>query len=167
MYKIQCMTLTPALSANRYRGISGKQYTFQIGVGTEIKDKEDAEYFLKAGKGMLFKNVGTVAKVVDKVKDKAEEIITGKKKEIPKMIEIDKGKFKPNYEYSWDEKELKALNADEQKSLIKDLAGGGTTIPKLEKDKINLILKLKNADKPKASAAEIKSEDKKEGEDKK
>ena len=141
IYKIECLTLTPGLSANNYRTPKGNSYLFQMGTATEISDKEDAEYFLNAGAGKLFREKGIIEDTANKIKDAVE----GNKE--PQFIEVEPGKEKPNTKFDWNENNLKPLNAKQQESLIKDLAGGGTLIPKLEKDKIKLILKLLGKDK--------------------
>jgi len=148
MYKIECLTLNNALSANTYKTPKGNEYLFQNGVPTEIKDKEDANFFLNAGKGKLFADKGTISKV----KEAVDKVINGKK-EVPKEIEVEPGKKKPNPAYDWDYESLKDLNKNEQVSLIRDLAGGGQTVPALEDGRIKFILKVLNQ--------EDKKEDKK------
>ena len=135
MKKIICTTLTPSLSANRYKAPSGKEYIFNISSPTEISDAKDVEFFLNAGKGQLFKEVG----VISKAKEKIAEAVGIKEKE-EKFIKLD-GNDVPNIKYKWTEKELMDLNKDQQTFMIRKLAGG-QIVPKKEADRVKLIIEL-------------------------
>ncbi len=139
MAKIKCKTLDGGLiQSNTYKTPKGNSYLFEKSAPTEIKDKEDIEYFLKCGNGDYFESVGPVKDVVKKVtetvKEKVKEAVTGEKKEVEKKPTVDKHTYK----------ELKAMNSPEQKDLIMRLGGSNLRIPRLEEDKIKLIQKLES-----------------------
>ncbi len=49
MTKIKCNTLTPSLDAQKYKTPKGNEYEFHRGIFIDVKDPEDALFFLKAG----------------------------------------------------------------------------------------------------------------------
>lgn len=109
-----------ALQHSKSVTTKGNVYHFDRGVATEVKDKEDIEWFRKRG----YKIVG--------IKDKLKEKVTGK-------TEIDKLKEKRKVLTS---REAYALNKAEQRKLIQKLGGANHRIPLREKDRVALILKL-------------------------
>ena len=115
--KIVCKTLNNMLPTNTYRTPKGNSYVFELGVPTEVKDREDAEYFLNAGNGGLFVKYG----VTEKVKETVAKVTR-----------------KPKYT----EEELFKMNRKEQVELIRKLGGSNMRIPRREADRVKLILKL-------------------------
>lgn len=101
---------------------TGNAYHFDRGVGTEVKDKKDIEFFRRGGFHIVSAKKAVVSKVVGK--DAVKEEIA---------------KARPEAKT---EKEIYALNRDAQKNLIRKLGGSNTRIPPLEKDRVALILKL-------------------------
>lgn len=126
MAKFICLPLQGgSLPENSYKGPSGTLYTFRRDDPTIIKLKEDVEFFTRCGNGSLFKRTD----IVEKVKDTVKRAV---KKEV---IEIPERK-------SLTEKELFDLTRKEQAKLIKELSGVNTIIPKYEKNRVKLLLKL-------------------------
>ena len=129
MVKVICLGLEGGvLLSNQYTTPKGNTYVFDKGIPTEVKDKEDLEYFLKCGNGKLFKAVG--------IKEKIKEKITPK--EAP-ASHLEDGSLNPDY--NWTEEELFKLNKKEQTELLKKLGAG--RIPRTEKERVKMILKLK------------------------
>ena len=125
--KIECLTLTGALTANTYKTPKGNEYFFQRNVPTDVPDKEDAEFFLNAGKGEYFKQVSGVKGAVKKVKEEVKELIEpAKEKKIEDYTKTD----------------FMELNKKEQSELIKKLAGTDQRVPSKEEDRVKLLLKL-------------------------
>lgn len=109
------------LSSNRYKAKSGKEYFFDRGCATKVKDPEDVKYFLNCGNGTLFVKKGAIEKVIEAI--------------IPQNTE------KVNTE-----KELYAMNRKQQVDLLKKLGNGNGLIPSREKGRVELILKLQGGD---------------------
>lgn len=142
MKKIICTGLNSGLiQSNKYKGPSGKEYDFQRGVATEVKDKKDAEYFLKCGgKQKLFVSVGIIPETANKIK----EVVTGETAPETKPA-------------VYTEESLYAMVKAEQVKLIRELGGGNHRIPPLEKERVELILKFQNVN-PKTKDAESKND---------
>lgn len=102
--------------------VSGNVYEFDRGVGTEVNNKEDIEFFKKGG----FYIVGLKKAVVAKIKGEDA---------VKKVVEEVKPKQKT-------EKEIYALNKAAQAILIRKLGGSNHRIPTFEKERVALILKL-------------------------
>lgn len=121
MTEIICQGLNGGvLSTNRYKAKSGKEYIFDRGCATKVKDPEDAKYFLNCGDGTLFVKKGTIAKVIEAIIPSAKGVNT--------------------------EKELYAMNRKEQVELLKELGNGNGLIPSREKGRVELIQKLQGGD---------------------
>lgn len=134
MAKIICKTLDGSLlQSNQYATPKGNIYVFMKGIPTDVKDKDDIEFFLKAGNGELFERIDSVKKAIKKVKKIVEN-------EKPAKF-LDEDEKTPNPNYPWTDKELKKLNKRQQIELIKRIAGSNTRIPHYEKDRIALIKK--------------------------
>lgn len=141
MVKLRCMTLDGGfVSSNTYRGVSGENYMFHRGMGTEINNREDAEGFLNSGG---FKKYSTTGKLVDDTKKALSEIA----KEMPVEKEV-----KEEVESKVEEPEktvytfvqLKAESKRWQINKLKEL--DAKKIPGLEDDRIKMILKLQGGD---------------------
>ena len=190
MTKIKCNTLTEAMNAQKYKTPKGNEYTFHKGIFTDIKDPEDALFFLNVGKEPLFEADSAVAKIkkmlqaaikkLKKEKDVEEEAPeeTGALEPTPEDLATADGEEIPIEDQDPDEPELapgetvddpavadgeapvnedgtegknvftreglKGLNAKEQTYLIKQAQGPDATIPRYEKQKIELLLKLQD-----------------------
>ena len=120
MTKLICKTFG-SLLANKYRTPSGKEYLFRRGIACEVSDKEDVEYFLASGN---YEKAGAVAKVVKAVK---------------KAVGVPESEPE---EKKYTEEELYALNKKEQRVLIKKIGGMNSRVPRLEKDRVEAILRL-------------------------
>jgi len=167
--KIRCMTLDGGyLSSNTYKAPSGIRYMFNKGMGTEMKTREDAEFFLNAGKGGLFKKVTLTGKLIDTLKAALSDVA----KEMPQMMkkkeepaeeeksdvkgEVPKEEVKPEVKKEEDTKlvepEVKKLTKTELKDLSKKaqidmIRGfGESNIPGLEGERVELLLKLQGGD---------------------
>ncbi|MBI4137107.1 hypothetical protein HY469_03530 [Candidatus Roizmanbacteria bacterium] len=134
MVKIECLNLrSGAISSNDYETRKGKSYHFDKGIGTEITDPDDIEFFLNAGGGKSFARtdlIGKAKEIVDKVVDKIVEAATGEKEE----------SISEQIKYTYEE--LKLMNRKGQAELIRKLGGSSMLIPSREENRIQLILKL-------------------------
>ena len=117
---VRCNTFG-SLDSYRYRGPSGTTYIFEKAAPTEIRKEEDLKHFLNSGDGQSFTRMDTLKETAKKVVDK----LTGESE-----------KKKLTYD------QLKAMNAKDQTALIKKMAGSYRSVPRLEEDKIKLILKI-------------------------
>ena len=125
--KIICKSLNGGLiMSNTYQGPSGEQYLFHRNIATEVKNKDDAKYFLNCGGGEFFKSVGKVDEIVEDLKT----AVTGNKPDDEKNI-----------------LGLYELNKKAQIELIKKLGGVNTVIPRYEEDRVSLILRIQGMDK--------------------
>ena len=158
MVKIRCVSLDGgAIYANQYTGPSGKDYTFHRGSTTEIKNRGDAESFLKSQNGTAFKKVTKTGELINDLKKALEEVakelpLSKKKKEdqvadrTPE--EVKKGQKEATETMKKIEKEVKKYTEKEAYGLSKKeqivLLGklGSKVIPKLERGRVNLILEL-------------------------
>ena len=120
MAKIICVALYGSLiTSNQYTNTkTGNTYLFQRGIPTDVPNKEDEEYFLRTD---AFEKVG--------VKEKVKGKLTGKK---------------PTTAKKHTQEELFALNRRAQVELIRKLGGSNARIPKFEKDRVIMILKLQD-----------------------
>lgn len=140
--KIECMNFGGS-DCREYGAPSGKIYTFHKGVPKDITG-EDAEFFLKAANGTAFKKVGMVEKVAKKIK----EIIPEKKVDetappVLSVPDLKKPMSVPDPEKPGiTHQELKELNAKQQTFIIKQIQGEDAKIPRVESEKIELILML-------------------------
>jgi hypothetical protein len=130
MAKLKCLDLESGLlQSNQYATPKGNTYLFHKGGFTEVKDSDDAKFFLGVRKGTAFEDVGVVKEAKKKVTKKVKEVITGKKDPEKKI---------------YTEKELFKLTKKEQTKLIKELAGKSHAIPQYEKNRVALIMKLQS-----------------------
>lgn len=149
MVGIICTTLSPRLHGNSYKTPKQNKYHFQLGGVTEIKDKEDAAFFLDKRHNGGFIASTVKQKIKDKVKETAENIVdktkeklTGKK---PDRLKEKQNKLEDNK--ILEEAEIWRLDKKEQVELIKKLGGKNTVIPNYEKFRVKLILKLQEEKK--------------------
>jgi len=139
MARIICISLDGGLiQSNIYTTPKGNEYLFQKGCPTDVRDPEDIEFFVKkAGNGKFFKRVDGV----EKVKKKVKEVVKGKEPEVERIEDGSKDGT-PNPDKKWTEKELYDLNKVDQIKLIQRLGGSNSRIPRYEKDRVKMILKL-------------------------
>lgn len=181
MTKIKCDTLTASVDSQTYKTLKGNTYTFHRNIFTEIKEPEDALFFLKVGgKNPLFSSdsaINKVKKVLKSVIAKLKKNKDVNEEEAPEET----GELEPTEEelaavdgeeVSKDEpvtteqpeapeeedqpinphgtqgkniytfESLKELNSREQTYMIKKVQGEEATIPRYEKQKIELLLQL-------------------------
>jgi len=122
MAKIICNTLG-VLDSNTYVTPKGNKYMFMKGSPTDVPDKEDEEFFIKFGNGGFVKlDIKEKTKnIVEKVTEKVKEVIETKKK--------------------MTKEEFLAMKKSEQIDMIKKLSPE-TPIPKFEKERVELLLRL-------------------------
>ncbi len=144
--RLRCLALEGgALYGNKYTGPSGQTYHFDRGMSTVIKNRQDAESFLKSGD---FKLVNDKNDVVTDLKKSLAQV----DKVLPKKKEVKEEKLAPKAKEEKKEEPKKSLedrraelfkeNKKKQIQLIKDL--GGTTIPGFERGRVDLIIKLQD-----------------------
>lgn len=162
--KIKCLTIS---TTGRWPALSGKDYIFFAGKFTEINTPEDQVFFLKAGGGKSFVTDEKVdiKKLEASIKQKEEakeESIRGRNRIVqeaepvkkivtkiePEPKEEDINAEEPKTNESEEKikhtyKELEDKNKPEQVEMIKKLSPD-TGIPKLEHDRIELIIKLES-----------------------
>jgi len=135
-----------------YKGKSGRLYEFTKGYATEVVDAQDALGFLECGDGKYFKTEGvyeTIKKELKKLLGKKEVDESKPPKETgilePKPIEEADGEVIEEPKeliLKLSGLDLKALNRDKQVYLIRSIMKDQTKIPRTEKERIDLLLKL-------------------------
>ena len=109
MAKIRCISLDGgALYSNQYTGPSGKEYIFHRGSSIDIKIREDADHFLKCGKGTLFKKVTKTGELIKDLKDALAEVA----KELPWTKKDKAKKAKIAEDEKSDAEKVKAVKAE-------------------------------------------------------
>ena len=154
--KIKCITFSGG-DCRTYTTPKGNAYEFYKGVSTIVKDPSDALHFLRAGNS--FEAEGLKKKIMDLL-EKAVKTIVKKKEVDEENPPKETGVLEPNAEELEDKdtapidqdtekvdeiftKEgIKDLNKKQQDYLIKQIKGKDAKIPRYEKDRIKLLLKL-------------------------
>ena len=124
MSKLICTTINDGGNYREYSTHKGNVYGFYAGIPTDVNDSDDVAFFLAAAGGSAFKKVNAISKVTKKIK----ETIPPKTDPEPKNIVTKEALF--------------ALNKSQQESIIKKLTT--QSVPKLEKNKVKLLLKLQD-----------------------
>lgn len=132
MAKITCVTLTDGDNYREYPGVSGKRYGFYLGIPTDVKDPKDAKGFIEAANGKAFKSDTPLSKIKEAIKS----LIKPDSDEETDQEEIEREEEKDLVT----EKQLYDLKAGQQKDMLKELKID--KIPRLEKGRVDLLLKL-------------------------
>ncbi len=152
--KIRCITFSGS-DCRTYKTTKGNEYEFYKGRFTDIKDPADALFFLKAGNS--FEAESVKKKIIDLLEKAIKKVV--KKKEVDEenppeetgALEPDKKELEGEEPIDQDQDpvnpdlskgDIKKLNKKQQVYLIEKIKGLKAKIPRYEKDRIKLLLKL-------------------------
>lgn len=152
MTRIKCLNFNSS-DRREYQTTKGTTYEFYKDIYTNIEDPEDALFFLRSANGNAFIAETMTDKILKSLQHAAEALhLTPKIDESnpPKetgILEPDTNDLKAVDDQMmvvpepYDYDKIKKLSKDQQTFIIKKIEGDKANIPKLEHDRINLILK--------------------------